>query len=246
MKYSILLGRDMLDQILHSINYHEEYLTFFQEPKNIETKDQIGEVTGDITLKPHSVTEITVKDNSVIGECTMRGTKEIREKGLLIQRQRKQIETNKGISVIIHNVTGSPVKLGKDDKIIEIPQLLGETGVVMSITSPGNSDEKIKNEIRQVEIGEGDTEKEIVKDVRNILLQNSQAFALDESGLKYLKGLEHKIEVKDDTPLRQRAYKTDVRSQEIIDETVQKLLDNFNIKINNKLNDAVQDWHKTK
>ena len=29
-------------------------------------------------------------------------------------------------------------------------------------------------------------------------------------------------------------------------QKVQKLLDNFNIKINNKLNDAVQDWHKTK
>ena len=39
-----------------------------------------------------------------------------------------------------------------------------------------------------------------------------------------MEGFEHQLELTDYTPIRQRSYKTDFKSQEIIDETVEKLL----------------------
>ena len=47
------------------------------------------------------------------------------------------------------------------------------------------------------------------------------------------------------TPYHKEAKKHGQDYIKII-QKVQKLVDDFNIKVNNKLNDAVQDWHKAK
>ena len=60
--------------------------------------------------------------------------------------------------------------------------------------------------------------------VRYLLKNYSSVFATNDTKLESLPGVEHRVEVTDETPIRQRAYKTDVKSQEIIDETVSKLL----------------------
>ena len=49
-------------------------------------------------------------------------------------------------------------------------------------------------------------------------------FVTGETTLTQLKDVEHTLELTNYTPIRQRAYNTDIKSQEIIDETVDELL----------------------
>jgi hypothetical protein len=62
---------------------------------------------------------------------------------------------------------------------------------------------------------------------------------------EYFKKVHMGLQLLKPTPYHKEAKKYGQDYIKII-QKVQKLLDNFNIKINNKLNDAVQDWHKTK
>ena len=52
------------------------------------------------------------------------------------------------------------------------------------------------------------------------MLQENQS----TSAIIDVPGVERRLDVISDTPISQRPYSTDVRSQEIIDETVDKLL----------------------
>ena len=70
----------------------------------------------------------------------------------------------------------------------------------------------------------GYTDGEEVQEVRDLLTEFTDVFATAEKEWSSLPGTEHKVEVKDDTPIRQRAYNADIKSQETIDKTVEELL----------------------
>ena len=59
--------------------------------------------------------------------------------------------------------------------------------------------------------------------MKELLLKYKQAFTKKKN--QGIESMLHKLEVIDDTPIRQRPYKTDVRSQEAIDKIVEDLLE---------------------
>ena len=71
---------------------------------------------------------------------------------------------------------------------------------------------------------EFETNGKEVEELKEILWKYKDVFATGETTLTQLKDVEHVIELTNYTPIRRRAYNTDIKSQEIIDETVDELL----------------------
>ena len=94
---------------------------------------------------------------------------------------------------------------------------------------------EISTAIQNLEIGTERTTN-YIEETRKILMDHQSVFAHDDSNLQCIKGVEHRLELTDYTPLRQRPYKTDAKSQEIIDEIVVGLLENGIIEPSNS------DW----
>ena len=70
-----------------------------------------------------------------------------------------------------------------------------------------------------------------VKGTKSILRDYMDVFATGETKLSSIPGILHKMELTDETPIRQRLYNADVRSQEIIDDTVNTLLEQGIIEV---------------
>ena len=91
----------------------------------------------------------------------------------------------------------------------------------MGVPKPQETKEQLEDVINKIEIREN--EETGNDDVKDLLQKYKQVFAKKKS--QGIEGMLHKLEVTDDTPIRQRPYKTDIRSQEAIDKIVDELLE---------------------
>ena len=73
-----------------------------------------------------------------------------------------------------------------------------------------------------MEIGSLDTQDE--NEITRALLKKYQG-VFSREGKQCMEGVEHRLDLSDSTPIRERPYKTDMKSQEIIDQTVEQLLE---------------------
>ena len=86
--------------------------------------------------------------------------------------------------------------------------------------------------IKKIEIGDEDSPE--YDYIRELLLEYKQVFTKKQN--QGIEGMEHRLELTDDTPIRQRPNKTDVHSQTIIDKTINDLLEQGIIE------EAEGDW----
>ena len=196
LRYDVLIGRDTLDKVLRTMNYQDGTLVF-QQPSGELTRKK-GHVSslvlGSYELPPHSVTEIQMQCAEITGQCIISGRKEWVKKGVVIQRDNRTVGERQTFACRVQNVT---------DKVINIldKQCLVDTEVKSAVTGqvwmankgfpdqarPPNSDETMRL-IREKEIGVREP-TELVQEVRNILIENSEAFASSDRELKHLKGV---------------------------------------------------------
>ena len=79
----------------------------------------------------------------------------------------------------------------------------------------------LEEKIESMDIGSAGAEHK-VESTKNIIRKYKKVFCRENKG--NIESLEHKLELSDNTPIRQWPYKTDLKSQEIIDDTVEELL----------------------
>ena len=121
LRYDILIGRDIMDATLHSINYRAGLLTFFKEQELLkanEGKTSIGVALEDHMLSAHSITQIRVYSPHLSGECLVAGKSDLINKGLLVQRTTVKVE-NHSFICFVHNVSGREVQVRASQQLVE-------------------------------------------------------------------------------------------------------------------------------
>ena len=86
-----------------------------------------------------------------------------------------------------------------------------------------DQDEILVEQIQRMDLGTANTPPVEKEKTRNILLKYKSVFKRE--GKQCMQVGEHRLELKDYTPIRQRPYRTNWTSQKIIDETVEQLLE---------------------
>ena len=242
MKFDVILGRDTLDKRVHSINIGESTITFKsqQEIDGAELENDIsGRLAKHYVLEPHSVTEVEIQGLQENGGCQITGRKELIKQGLLVPQTRRSREKNSTLTCLLHNITPKRIILDKNQEVATVRPITYTSAEVWTVEESADTTEILRHSkalaeeittkkeitemIKEKNIGELETPEQR-EEVRTILMQFKDVFANDEEDLQHMEGFEHQLELTDYTPIRQRSYKTDAKSQEIIDETVEKLL----------------------
>ena len=173
----------------------------------------------DMSCIVHNVTDkqVILQQNSVVGSVHY---KDIKYKNKIDRSDKQTIMQTESVVRktscedrigIVHTITGRAIE-GEDleDHKNVLARELVSKAEVLSL-------------IENLDIGEDDT-MEVRERLRAILVSYADVFATDASLHTSLPGVEHVIEVVDETPIRQRAYRANIKHQEIIDNTVEKLL----------------------
>ena len=235
MKYDLVLGRDMLDVVMLGID-HTEGQIFFKDWADISTS-YVGTsqclLATDYLFEPNSITAVEATVGCCqAGEGMILGNKDLVCKGLIVMRATKQVQNGTTITCFVHNISTRKVKLGRNARIASIEPVQSVMASVWTIGKPEEvvqedallehpreelsekltTQEEITTLIQHMDIGVEGT-SEYNDDVKGILLSHKEVVATDDSVLQCLEGVKHRLEVTDDTPVRQRSYKTDVKSR---------------------------------
>ena len=125
MRYDIVLGRDMLDQLLLSID-HVKGLVYFKRERSTDTFVQHqGQspclLVADTILEPHSVTAVKVSTGGFPKEeGVIKGDRRLVKQGIIIANSKYQGDGIDSAVCLAHNVSSKRVSLGRNSPVATI------------------------------------------------------------------------------------------------------------------------------
>ena len=120
-RYDVVLGLDMLDDILEGIDHRNGVITF-KNGQNIERQKFIGAVeckaTKDYTIKPHSMEIIEISTElPFAAECNVAGNSQWLKKGVVLQRNNKAVYGREPWESLVQNISEEQVKICKGQNL---------------------------------------------------------------------------------------------------------------------------------
>ena len=250
----IILGRDELSKWLENIDYVKGVITvtnhkpvtavIHTEQPTEQEKIITNRVANDTVIPAMGSVQLELECDIDNAKVEVRGRDILAKQGAIVALKRGDIENNM-ITCDVFNINKEPVLLAKgleactlktgkknptqvfmtkkgqenSPQIKERQIIMEHKGDNKETNNPGS---ETRDRIDKTPL-EGNEEDQVA--MRGILREYEDVFAVSEKQLKCMAGVEHSIYVKDETPIRSRPYKADVKSQEIIDKHVTEMLE---------------------
>ena len=239
LSFQMVLGTDVLGRVMSDIDFKNGTIKLVNKNSNNDTIniDKPCILDKSHVIQPHTVVELGIIAEGFVEGNTkiISGNKDLLKRGIKVPEY--NVSPGSRMSCVVHNVSDKCVKLARNSIIGYLTASLPKTAYALCVSDDENdlenhknalskeiiSTEEVVNIIDNLHIGDKSKE-ERSEDIRDMLREYASVFATDNSVHTSIPGFEHTIEVTDETPIRQKAYRADVKSQEIIDETVDKLL----------------------
>ena len=146
IKYSIVLGRDMLDSVMTGMD-HERSTIFFRSGMSLDDIELADAtacfLTKDITLEPNSVTQVEFDLNfDLVSEGNIVGNKELLRKGVIVMQSTLHRADN---YCIVHNISSDPVKLKRNSVVATVEQPTHKSMSIWSADLDGPRAETIEH-----------------------------------------------------------------------------------------------------
>ena len=234
--FDIVLGRDEIISKFHSIDFGKSSITI-KEGNNKSAKCNVihdkkvvnikGLLKEDIIIPPHNEFETFIHPETPIDQESVRlkGLTSLAvERQILVLDNKNTINKVEGFKCVLMNITSQPVTINKNTQIC----WLGKEDIKQVSVITINNKEQIKHNINKTNMSQPQIEK-----MENILTENRDIFALDDSELGKIDIIKHEIFVSNDKPIKSTPYRVNHDTQNKIDKHIQEMLDNDIIEHSN-------------
>jgi hypothetical protein len=173
------------------------------------TKICYGKVKHNPDLESNNNYEISFTEKSFLAN----------EPGLIIVNTISKLSSNRSIPFLIANNSNKTIKIARHAVVAKIDKI---------------SDQKLKNINSIIKDSESNfrlnmedlvVPSEFKGDIENLILQNQDLFASKDSELGHTDTVRMKIDTGDTSPIKLRPYRTPMKNRQVIDKTVDEMLD---------------------
>ena len=142
----------------------------------------------------------------------------VKEPGLQVVNSVSRLQSDRSIPILIVNNTNKTMRIFRHSTLAKLESDFSQVTEVNSILKgPDVGD--------HLDLKDLDVPQEFRKDIEHLILKNQELFASKDTELGHTETVQMKIDTGDCSPIKMRPYRAPLNKREVIDKTVDEMLD---------------------